>query len=418
MANTLTPFDVYQIVNAASRQMFGANTTLQAVDTSSFVTVGQAMLANGYENTFNALSLAVGKTIIAVRPYTGRYSLFNVNNQEYGQITRKISFFHKGNEESGDWNTQLNPEQLKEGNSIDHYKISKSYPLEVNFAGLKVLQKSITRFRKQLKVAFRSEREFADFYAGLAVELNNEIVMNKEAENQLQLLNHIGGVYNTGLPGQKVNLTTAYNNKFGTTFTTAQLLTTELAKFLPFLVSTIKRVSKMLERNTSLYHLTPVKTDDAGNPLTLLRHTPRDLQRLFLYSPVMLDAETQVLPSLFNDGYLKVENYEGVDFWQNPNDPSAISVTPNQFNPTTGASETGAPVVLKNVIGVLFDRDAIFTTYRMDDVITTPINAVGDYYNTVYHWAKDYNSDYTENCVIFYMEDVPAGRMAAAAKKV
>ena len=42
--NTLTPTDVYAIVNAAAKAMYGGNTAIQATDTSSFVSVGEAML--------------------------------------------------------------------------------------------------------------------------------------------------------------------------------------------------------------------------------------------------------------------------------------------------------------------------------------------------------------------------------------
>ena len=40
MANTLTPTDVYAIVNAMAAEMYGANNSLQAVNTSTFATVG------------------------------------------------------------------------------------------------------------------------------------------------------------------------------------------------------------------------------------------------------------------------------------------------------------------------------------------------------------------------------------------
>ena len=56
MANTLTPVDVYAIVNAAAAEMYGSLSTLQAQDTSSFVSIGEYMLRTGYTNTLNALS--------------------------------------------------------------------------------------------------------------------------------------------------------------------------------------------------------------------------------------------------------------------------------------------------------------------------------------------------------------------------
>lgn len=405
MANSLTPTDVYTVVNAMAQDMFGANTTMQAVDTSSFVTVGEAMLRTGYENTLNALSLQIGRMIIAVRPYSGKFRLINRTDQEFGAITRKISYFYDPTEASQDWNTSIAAEQLEDGKSIDHYTIRKRYPLEINFAGIKVLQKHYTRFRKQLRVAFRSEEEFSRYYAGLATEIANELVIIQETENRLQVLNRIGENYNVGNAYMKVNLTEKFNEKFATSYTSAQLRTEHLKEFLAFMVSYIRYTSDLLEENNVLFHLTPTKTNDAGTNLQLLRHTPKSVQRLFLLRPLMLDAEAQVLPEIFNDSYLRIENYEGVNYWQNITDPGQVKVKPNQLNVTTGQAETGSEATVPYVVGLMFDRDALATSYMVEDVITTPVNAAGDYYNTYYHWAKNYLDDATENCVLFYMED-------------
>ena len=406
MANVMTPVDVYTVVNAMAQSMFGANTAIQAVDTSSFVSVGEAMLRSGYENTLNALGMQIARTLFAVRPYSGKFGLINQIDAEYGAIIRKISYFYDGAEQSTDWNTNLAAEQLDDGNSIDHYKIRKRYPLEINFSGNKVLQKSFTRFRKQLKIAFRSEEEFSNYYAGLMVEIANEIRIIQETENRLTVLNHIGGVYNTGTTRMKVNLTAGFNTKFGTTYTSAQLRSEHLKDFLAYMVSTIKYTSDLLEEASTVFHLTPVKhKDDGTTVLQLLRHTPKSMQRLFLLRPLMLDAEAMVLPEIFNDNYLKIENYEGVNFWQDLSNPGSISVTPNQLNATTGASETGTAVTNPYIVGLMFDRDALATNYKVDDVVTTPVNAAGDYYNTYYHWCKNYLDDFTENSVLFYMED-------------
>lgn len=59
----------------------------------------------------------------------------------------------------------------------------------------------------------------------------------------------------------------------------------------------------------------------------------------------------------------------------------------------------------KVILGIMYDRMALQTAYHQEDVVTTPVNAAGDYYNTYYHWAMDFRNDFTENAVVFYMED-------------
>lgn len=161
MANTLTPTDVYGIINAMSTEMFGANQTISAMDTSSFATVGEKILRSGYENTVSALSVVIGRSIISARPYRGKFRIIMRVPQEFGLITRKISFYSTSLEKSTDWNTNLNPAQLVDGASIDPWEITKTYPLEINFAGLQVTQKNYTLWRYQLKRAFQNEAQFS-----------------------------------------------------------------------------------------------------------------------------------------------------------------------------------------------------------------------------------------------------------------
>lgn len=403
MANTLTPTDVYAIVNAAAAEMYGNNATIQARDTTSFVSIGEHMLRTGYTNTLNALSTVIARTIVAVRPYRGKFEIIARVPEEWGGITRKISFYAGKFEAETMWNTNVTPANLVDGNSIDHYKITKQYPLEMNFCGLKVLKKRDTTFADQLDQAFHSEGEFSDFYSAKMIAIANDIALGYEAENRLQVLNAIGSTYNTGGPRQKVNLVAAFNAKFSTSYTASDLLTTYLKEFCEFFVARIKGDMSLMSEYNSLFHIFPARNDDGGNALTLLRHTPAEMRRLILFEPIFRDAEARVFPSLFDPGFLRMQDYEGVEYWQNPNNPGAVDIKPNQLNVSTGQAVDGARVQITNVVGLLFDRDAISTSLKLQKTITTPVNADGDYFNTVYHWAFQFKEDPTENMVLYYM---------------
>ena len=96
-------------------------------------------------------------------------------------------------------------------------------------------------------------------------------------------------------------------------------------------------------------------------------------------------------------------------YWQSPAEPYKVNIKPNTFDIQTGQSKDASEaVVLNKVIGILFDRDALNMNIHNEDVITTPVNAAGDYYNIYWHWAKNYNDDLIENSVLFYMEDAGA----------
>ena len=67
MARTLTPVEAYALMDELRAQATGQK-TLTGVNASNFVSVGEDVLATGYENTLNALSLVLGRTIVAARP--------------------------------------------------------------------------------------------------------------------------------------------------------------------------------------------------------------------------------------------------------------------------------------------------------------------------------------------------------------
>ena len=121
--------------------------------------------------------------------------------------------------------------------------------------------------------------------------------------------------------------------------------------------------------------------------------------------PIIRQAEATVFPTLFDSSYLRLSDFEGVEYWQNPTSGLAdsISVTPNQLDISTGQSQTGSAVALDHVLAFLFDRDALATSVHVEDVLTSPLNNAGSYYNVTYHYGKDYQVDQTENMILYYL---------------
>lgn len=403
MANTFTPTDVYGIVNTMAIEMFGANNTVTAMNTTTFVSVGEAMLRAGVTNTYNALSNVLFKTIYGVKRYKGKFRILMRTPAEWGGIERKISFYAKGGTASKNYNTDINSTQLIDGASIDPWKINKKYPLEINFCGAKTLEYDDTAFISQIKFAFTSEAAFSDFVSAKMVDIANDFETKEDAENRLMVLNAIGATYNVGAARQKVNLRTEFNTKYGTSYTAAQLMTTYLAEFVAFMVAKMKGDMELMSERNTLFHIYPARNDDGGNALVLPRHTPAEDRRLILYMPLIRDVETSVFPSLFNDSYVKLSNYIGVEYWQNPNVPMAVKVTPNQLNVVNGQSTDGSAVALDNVVGLLFDKDAMAASVKHRSTLSTGINPFGEYVNTVNHWTHNYKFDQTENMILYYI---------------
>ena len=415
MARTLTPLDCYALINAIAKEATGQESTLQAIDSSSFVSVGESILRTGTENTLNALSMVLGRTFMAVRPYEAKLRIFNaLNNGLYANRMRKISFYSRNAQASGAFNTNLYTNHAmgydngnNSGNSVPSmWQQNAPVPMELNFGGSSVWDDSTTIYEWQLQQAFRSEDTFSSFMAGVLTEKGNDIESQKEAFNRMTLLNYMGGLYDMTLGGaatMAVDLVAAFNTEFRTSYTRADVLTTYYKEFLAFVIAYLKKTSNILTNRSKKNHWSPAKTVD-GVSYSLLRHTPKSKQRLIMYRPFWIDAEARVLPEIFNDEYLKAPQYEGVDFWQNELNPASINVTPavpNGADPTSQIA--GTPVVLEYVLGVLYDEDAIMVDYQFDASYSTPVEARKGYRNIFWHFRKNAINDFTENGILLYL---------------
>ena len=415
MARTFTPLDCYTLINAIAKEATGQEATLQAQDTSSFVSVGETILRTGTENTLNAISVVLGRTFMAVRPYEAKLRIINaLNSGIYTNRMRKISFYSREAQASGAFNTNLYTNHAmgydngsNSGNSLPTmWEQNQPVPLELNFGGRSVWDESTTIYEDQLQAAFRDEANFSAFMSGIMTEKGNDIESAKEAFNRATLLNFIGGIYDMDKAvstGSAIDLAAGFNEKYGTSYTRAQLLYDHRTEFLEYFVRTVKYISDTLTNRSAKYHWSPAKTI-GGTSYTLLRHTPKDKQRMILLSKAIYDAESTVLPAIFNPQYLNVENYEKVDFWQNENLPEQVSITPAIPDVSDPKEQTaGDPVVFEYLVGILYDVDAMMVDYQLDSAFSTPIEARKRYRNVWWHFARNAINDFTENAVLFYI---------------
>ena len=410
---TLTPLDCYALINAIAEEATGQKSTVQAVNTSTFVSVGESILRTGTENTLNAIGLVLGRTFMAVRPYEAKLRIFNaLNSGLYTNRMRKISFYSRPAQASGAFNTNLYTNHAMGYDNGNNSGVSlptmweqnQPVPMEFNFGGRSVWDDSTTIYEDQLQVAFRSESDFAAFMGGVMTEKGNDIEVQKESFNRALMLNYIGGIYDmNSVANGAIDMALAFNTDNNTSYTRQDLLTTHFKEFLEYTIAKIKKLSNILTYRDMGFHWSPSKTV-GGVTYELLRHTPKAKQKLVMYRPFWIDAEAKVLPEIFNDQYLKPENYEGVDFWQNINEPTKVDITPaipDTSDPTTQIA--GSRVQLDYVLGILFDEDAAMVDYQLDASYSTPIEARKRYRNLWWHFAKNAINDFTEKGVLLYI---------------
>lgn len=392
--NSLTPVDVYKIVNEMNSQMFGTK-EIAVIDATSFVSVGEKMLRSGTENIMNAMAATFMTNYFPNTPYIGKVRIIDETSERWGAITLETVTLHQDEEASEDTNTDLNATQFDDGNSVDMYKVKKPKVVQLKFYGTKKEQNHITRLDDQLSQAFCSAEEFSNFYISVMTEFRNDIEQAMEAGRRLTLCNYIAGISAMGL--YEVDLTQEYNTEHGTQYTGLQLRTTYAKEFVPWFVAYVQNLSDCMTERSTMYHANFTGQD-------ILRFTPKEFQKFVMLNSFWKQAQTSVLSAAFNDKYLQIADVEFINYWQSIKDPEQIKIKPNILDLATGESKDASTnVELPYVLGTIFDRRAVGVNYQFSKTITTPVNAAGDYYNTYVHYRKNYWNNYTHNGVVFVM---------------
>lgn len=399
--------DAYTLINATVAQQLGRTPNIQAIDTSTFVSVANLALSCGVESLFSAMSTLIGRTIFSSRPYRGKLQVMRVLYARWGEIIRKVVYLTIDAEATESYNT-MDSQPLQNGETVDMYKINNPGVVQLAFNRILTLQTHVTRYKNQLDTALRNEAEFLAFWDGFMVEVMNDIESMNEARRRIVSLNAIAGTYAMG-GDNVIDMAERFNTSRGTTYSRQQLLTTKFKEFMLFSTAEIKKISKAMTDRTQLYQAVIEPLETAGKHI--VHHTPVPTQRLLMYAPIMTDQQTIVMPELFGPGYLDLMKFEEVNFWQNPNNPSAVSITPAILDTTTGEQKAAAAQNIPYVMAYLYDVEHMGNVEQFTETSVTPYNSAGRYWNIYYYWQFGAWLDYTEKHVLFVIGPGGAGEV-------
>lgn len=394
--NDLT-FNQLATVLASITQQATGEANLTATDTSTFVTVGQTALKAGYDVLSTAISQVLSNTIFSIRPYTSKLRGMEVTNQQYGNITRKLSSIDKAITEDDRF-------KLVDGQSIDPFKVAKPEVLQENFYGANVYQKTITLYKDQLDQAFSGPDQFASFLSLVMINASDQLEQARDTVKRDTLVNLIAAILGNYV-SQNVKLVTEYNSYLGLsgqnveTWATIKADNSKYQRFMRFAYGKIATVAAMLTERSMKFHANITNKN-------IMRHTPYDMQRMYMLGQERYDMEAQVLADAFHDNYLKYADVETVNFWQSINTPSSINVTPSYLvlsGNDIGTVKKGAAVSKDGIFAVLMDRDACGMT-NVNEWSDTIWNPVGGYSNWVFHTTARYWNSFTENAVVFTLD--------------
>nr|DAK10689.1 MAG TPA: major capsid protein [Caudoviricetes sp.] len=406
MANDLSFDQLSTVLTAITNQATGVN-NIAPVDTASFVSVAQMALKTGYDPLTTAISQVLSRTIFSVRPYTRKFRGLNVSNQRYGNHVRKLLTIDKPFEDDD----RL---KLVDGESIDQYKVNKPKVLQTNFYGANQYQKSVTIYKDQLDCAFSSPDEFASFISMVMQNASDMIEQAHEETARATINNLISGIYaaettagtaNTMAKSnggkRAIDLLSLYNETNGRALGVNDIFKAEnFESFVKFAFSTINTLADLMTDRNTLF------SSQLTN-YTVVRHTPKDRMKFYLYTDLVNKINSEIYSSVFNPDFLKLVDFERVNFWQSALNPSQIQNNPVMLN-KDGTLNTSGNIAINNVFGVLFDEEAAGYTTVNEWSQPSPFNARGGYYNQFWHFTDRYWNDFTENAIVFYVADPTA----------
>lgn len=386
--NTLTVTDIYTVANAIVKQATG-RTDITAYDATSFISVADIALRTAPDVLLGAISQVLSRTIISNRPYTRKFKNLETDQISFGNHVRKLSIVDKDFEAEKTYD-------LVDGQAIDQQIVNKPEILQMNFYGETVITRYYTLFKDQLNICFSNAQELASFVSLVVQNCSDILEQAHENLSRGVVANAIAGTIALNNSNQIVKLITEYNNLTGLSLTPTTIY--QPANFKPFIefcYSVMATVSEKLTERTEIFH-----NNISGSEVA--RHTPKEMQRAWIYTPTKYQMEAMALSDVFNDKYLKLVPSEGVNFWQSIESPDEINMKCG-FTGTDGSPDNDT-IEQSGIFGILADRELMGVTSVNQWTATAPFNARGGYQNTFFHVTDKFYFDNSENCVVFLFE--------------
>ena len=371
-------------------------------DTVSFVSVAQVALRADRDSVMNAISNILARTIFSIRPYSAKLTGLDMDTFRWGGMMRKLSIsdtdweddeayaypvFYDASESPADG----------EGGSVDRWKIKKPNVLQTNFYGQSVYADHMTITEDQIETAFSGPEQLGSFLSLLMTNLSNRLEMSNESIRRGLVCNAIGAIYAENNPDRVIHLLTEYNSLTGLSLDAQSVYEPDnFGAFTKWAYSRVAEITDLFTANSTMF-----QTVISGKPI--LRHTPYEMQRIYLYAPFQRQTEARVIADTYHDNYLKYADVETIPFWQSISAKrDEVNVTPSYVD-SNGVLVNGSAVDVKPVFGLIFDRDAMGMTILDRRVLSTPVNESGLYRNIWVHGKQRVVFDNTEKMALLLL---------------
>lgn len=385
--NTMSFEDASAILNNIRKQVTG-ETGIAPATTADFVSVATTVLQAGYDPVLNAITQMVSRTIFSIRPYNRKFGGIKMDSEQWGAIVRKLSIADK------DFDNDVRF-VLTDGQSEDMYVVNKPNILQTNFYGQNVYEKNYTIFKDQLDNAFSGPAEFGRFMAMVVQNVSDMIEQAHESIARMTIANFVGG--KVAASNSVKHLLTEYATDTGVTLTAVTVYDPDnFGEFCKWLFAKLATWTSLMSERSQEFQI-----NVTGKEIN--RHTPFDMQKVYMYAPIMNSLKARVLADTFHPEFIDYADIESVNYWQSIQSPMEVNVTPSYMD-VDGSIVTAAAQNITNLVGVIFDRDALGFTTVNEWSATTPLNAKGGYWNTFHHFTERWYNDFTEKGIVLLLD--------------
>lgn len=386
--------------NGVVKEVLGEEAVVQE-DLSNVVDIGTAVFnANAFDAYVKTLVNHIGKVIFVNRPYSGSAPSVLMDGWEYGSVLEKISSEMPTAVENPSWN-------LVDGKSYDPHIFNqpKASAKFFNKRTTFEIDRSITE--RQVKQSFSNAQQLNAFISMLLNETEKALTVRMDSLIMRTINNMIletvlasypattagtAPVLTAGSTVKAVNLLYLYNQRFSKTLTADEAMTEPA--FIRFAAFQIGLYSDRMTRISTLFN--------AGS---MQRFTPKELQHIVYLSEFVRAADVYLQSDTFHDNFTRIQKGESVPYWQGSGTDYLLASIGqvNGIPVSEKGKETPTPVVVKNVLAVIFDRDALGVA-NFDRRVTTQYNAKAEFTNYFYKQDAGYFNDLNENFVVFFAE--------------
>lgn len=379
---------IYELINTTTKEVLG-DSVVVAEDLSNVVDVGNSIFnANSFDNYVKKLVDRIGKVVFVSRPYSGLAPSIYMDSVIWGSVTQKISSAVPEAVENESY-------ELVNGATYDPNQVNLPDVYVKFFSKYVTFEVDRTITEKQLRSAFTGVAELDGFISmifneiskAFTIAIDNLIMrtINSAIADTLYKDYNSGTEFTGASHTRAVNLLYLYNQRYSTTLTAAQAVTTP--EFVRFASYYMALYSDRLSRVSTLFNVGETQ-----------KFTPKEEQHFILLSEFARSADVFLQSDVYHNELTAITKYEVVPYWQGSGVDYAFDST-SAINVISGSGNT---VTASGILGVMFDRYALGVT-NIEQWVNTQYNAKADFVNYFYKYKAGYFNDLNENFVVFFV---------------